>query len=55
MARMGFEDAPLAIALTQQLDLTREVLEAVAAAAAPTWHWRPFADREKPTAPCFPP
>ena len=35
MARMGFEDAERAIALTQQLDLTREVLGAVAAAASP--------------------
>ncbi len=35
MARMGFEDAELAIALTQQLDLSREVLAAVAAAASP--------------------
>ena len=35
MARMGFEDAPLAIALTQQLDLSREVLDAVATAASP--------------------
>jgi glutamate-ammonia-ligase adenylyltransferase len=35
MARMGFEDAERAIALTQQLDLTREVLGAVAVAASP--------------------
>jgi glutamate-ammonia-ligase adenylyltransferase len=35
MARMGFEDAERAIALTQQLDLSREVLGAVAAAASP--------------------
>ncbi len=35
MARMGFEDAPLAIALTQQLDLSRDVLDALAEAASP--------------------
>jgi glutamate-ammonia-ligase adenylyltransferase len=35
MARMGFEDAELAIALTQQLDLSREVLGAIGAAASP--------------------
>jgi glutamate-ammonia-ligase adenylyltransferase len=35
MARMGFEDAPLAIALTQHLDLSRELLDAVAEAASP--------------------
>ncbi len=35
MARMGFEDAERAIALVQQLDLSREVLDAVARAASP--------------------
>ncbi len=35
MARMGFEDAPLAIALTQQLDLSRDVLDAISVAASP--------------------
>ncbi len=35
MARMGFEDAERAIALVQQLDLSREVLDAVAHAASP--------------------
>ena len=35
MARMGFEEADRSIALVQQLDLSREVLEAVAQAAAP--------------------
>jgi glutamate-ammonia-ligase adenylyltransferase len=35
MARMGFEDAPLAIALVQHLDLSHEVLDAVAATASP--------------------
>ncbi len=35
MARMGFEDAEKAIAITQQLDLSRDVLEAVAQAASP--------------------